>query len=70
MNEKSEIFPELAKIVEVKEAIRDHHQSLDLRENGGDSAWRTIKRIEQILDMPWVQGAEQARRAEKIKVGK
>ena len=57
-------------VADIRDAIRDHHQALDLRENGGDSAWRTIKRIEQILEMPWTQGAEQARRAEKIKVGK
>ena len=54
----------------IREAIRDYHHSLDLREHGGVAAGNALHKIEQILEMPWVQGAEQARRAEKIRTGK
>ena len=51
-------------------AIQDLHNSLDLREHGDVAAWNAIHKIEEVLGMPWAQGAEQARRAEKIKAGK
>jgi hypothetical protein len=54
----------------IREAIRDYHNSLDLREHGGVAASNALHKIEQILEMPWEQGAEQARRAEKIRAGK
>jgi len=54
----------------ITEAIRDYHHALDLRESGAAAAWHAIAKIEQILEMPWEQGAEQARRAEKIRSGK
>lgn len=54
----------------IREAIRDLHRSLDLREHSISAAWTALHRIEKILDMPWKDGAEQTARAEKIKAGK
>ena len=52
----------LAQMQLIKEIIRDFHMALDLRENGGTAGWKALLDIQKILDMPWVQGAEQTRR--------
>ena len=67
----SDLNEALATVNEIRAAIHDLHLSLDLRENGHVAAWNAIHKIERILDIPqWEAGAEQARRAEKIRSGK
>ena len=49
----------------IMSAIHDYHFALDERRHGGIAAELAIGAIQQILTMPWVQGAEQKRREEK-----
>ena len=71
MSENERTPPDsVAQVCQIEAAIRDFHHALDLREDGGSAGWRALQRIEEILEMPWQQGAEQARRAEKIRAGK
>jgi len=55
---------EHAKLTQIEEVIRDFHLALDLREHGGTAGWRALEKIQQIVDMPWVQGAEELKRRE------
>lgn len=51
-----------AELAAIVAAVRDYHLALDLRQHGGVAAGKAIAEIERALAMPWVQGAEQARR--------
>lgn len=71
MSDATETKQEANEVVgAICEVMRDYHNSLDLREHGGVAAANALHKIEQLLEMPWQQGAEQARRAEKIRSGK
>ena len=46
----------------IKTAIRDYHYGLDTRQHGGIISEDSMKKIQQILLMPWVSGEEKQRR--------
>ena len=48
----------------IVQAIRDYHYAIDMREYSDRIAEPTLDRIADILDIPWVQGAERKRREE------
>lgn len=52
-----------SKMESVRQAIADYHCNLDNRLHGVVAQDRALNRIMQVLDMPWQQGAEKARRA-------
>lgn len=47
----------------VRDALRSFHFSIDMRHNSGMSALHLVKQLETLLEMPYEQGAELARRS-------
>ncbi|MGL5482512.1 MAG: hypothetical protein ACRDC7_11495 [Aeromonas veronii] len=45
----------------VGEAVIRYHLALDRREHGGVAASKLVDEVQDILDMPWIQGAALAR---------
>ena len=45
----------------VGEAVTRYHLALDRREHGGVAASKLVDEVQDILDMPWIQGAALAR---------
>ena len=52
------------KVEQIEAVIHDFHLALDMREHAAGAGWAAMLKIQEILDMPWVQGAEQMRRRE------
>lgn len=54
----------------VRNEIRNVHYGLDVRSAGASLAWAAVDGIQKALDMPWVQGAELARRQHEVPAAK
>ena len=66
IEQNTEVFRKLVdERMEIVSAIRDYHDALDKREHGGNAAYLALTQIQNILDMPWVQGTERKQREEK-----
>ena len=52
------------RLAKIEVVVRNLHHALDLRQHGDGAAWRAIKQIEEILGLPYDQGAEEKRRRE------
>lgn len=50
------------KLAQVEAAVRDYHLALDNHEHADVAANAALHKIREILNLPWVQGQEKARR--------
>lgn len=41
----------------VRDILKEYHAALDNREHGDVAADRVVKKLQTLLNMPWVQGA-------------
>ena len=63
--QNTEVFRKLVDEREqIIQAIRDYHLAKDEGDFGADARAVLVMKIEEILDMLWVQGAERKRREE------
>ena len=54
--------PEQRLLEQIKAAIRDYHWALDMRMNGNLAQTQAFGKVQELLGMPWKQGAEEQRR--------
>lgn len=59
---KAEPHSDTVLLGHIRQAVRDHHWALDLRQNGNLAQTQAFGKIQDLLGMPWKQGEEEARR--------
>ena len=48
---------------QVRQIIKDYHFQLDLRQNGGAAAVQALLKLQVLLGMEWIEGAEMKARS-------
>ena len=48
---------------QIRQIIKDYHFQLDLRQNGGAAAVQAMLKLQVLLGMEWIEGAEMKARS-------